>query len=110
MLISDFANAMVKRDYIGLSKCFADESRCFDYCPGYAGKENYHVYGRRAIEMFYHNKFIIQNLYAMDPVIQDERNVNLYISYGGIIIHAVATILNYDPQNGLIQELVIRPA
>jgi hypothetical protein len=110
MLIHDFAKAMVAKDYVGVSKCFAEQSRCFDYCPAYAGLDNFYVFGRPAIEMFYHNKFVLGGLSAMDPVIQDERNVNLYISYGGTIVHAAVTILNYDPQNGLIQELVIRPA
>ena len=44
------------------------------------------------------------------PRIVDERTVNFYISYGGIINHAVANIESYDSTTGLIKELVIRPA
>ena len=46
----------------------------------------------------------------MDPFIVDERTVNFYATYGGVILHAVATIESYDHKTGLIQEMVIRPA
>ena len=41
---------------------------------------------------------------------EDERTVNFYINYGGIINHAVANIESYDSSTGLIKEMVIRPA
>ena len=110
MLIADFSKAMENKDYKALSRCFAERCRMYDYCPAGAGEENYYIYGNRAVDMFYHNKFVLGGLTVYDPVIVDERTVNFYCSYGGVIIHAVATIENYDPKSGLIKELVIRPA
>ena len=97
MLIADFIHAMEKKDYKAMSQCFASQCRLFDYCTP-EGTPNFFVYGRRAMDMFYHNKFLL------------ERTVNFYINYGGIINHAVANIESYDSSTGLIKEMVIRPA
>lgn len=110
MIIADFVHAMERKDYIAMSKCFADNSRLFDYCPSGFGKDTFHIFGARAVEMFYHNKFILGGMSVLDPWIENERTANLYISYGGIVIHATATIEQYDPKSGLIREMVIRPA
>jgi hypothetical protein len=110
MIIADYAHAMENKDYVALSNCFADYCRLFDYCPGGMGRENFYIYGRKAVDMFYHNKFILGGLSVMDPVIVDERTVNFYVNYGGAIVHALASIEAYDPKSGLIKEMVIRPA
>lgn len=110
MIIKQFSDAMVSKDYIALSMCFDNMCRLFDYCPAGIGKENFYIYGRTAVDMFYHNKFILGGLSVFDPVIVDERTVNFYVSYNGTIIHAVASIEAYDPKSGLIREMVIRPA
>lgn len=110
MVIADYAKAMENKDYTALSECFADHCRLFDYCPAGIGQDNFYIYGKRAVDMFYHNQFILGGLSVADPVIVDERTVNLYINYGGIIHHAVASIEAYDPKSGLISEMVIRPA
>lgn len=110
MVIADYRNAMEKKDYVALSNCFSDQCRLFDYCPAGIGRENFYIYGRKAVDMFYHNQFVLGGLTILDPVIVDERTVNFYSNYGGVVIHAVASIESYDPQSGLIKELVIRPA
>lgn len=110
MMIVDYSRAMVNKDYVALSDCFAEQCRLFDYCPAGVGKENFYIYGSKSVDMFYHNKFVLGGLTIVDPVIVDERTVNFYCNYGGIIIHAVASIEAYDPKSGLIREMVIRPA
>lgn len=110
MIIADFVNAMERKDYKAMSECFSDACRLFDYCPLRVKNENYYIYGKWAVDMFYHNKFVLGGLSVLDPQIVDERTVNLYISYGGAMNHAVATIESYDPKSGLIKEMVIRPA
>ncbi len=51
----------------------------------------------------------------LDPRVIDERTVNFYADYNGVVVHAVATIENCNDgscalDNSLIQEMVIRPA
>lgn len=110
MIIADFVRALQAKDHKAMAACFADECRLFDYYPLRIKNENYYIYGRWAVEMFYHNKFVLGGLSVLDPRIVDERTVNLYINYGGQVNHALATIESYDPVSGLIRELVIRPA
>lgn len=110
MMIADYSRAMVNKDYAALSQCFSEQCRLFDYCPSGAGEENYFIYGKRAVDMFYHNKFVLGGLSIQDPLIVDERTLNFYCNYGGVVIHAVASIESYDPRSGLIKEMVIRPA
>lgn len=115
MVINDFVTAMQNKDHEALAACFADGCRLFDYCPSVAGRSNSFLYGRNAIEMFYHNKFTFGGFGMLDPRIVDERTVNFYSNYNGTIIHALAQIENCNDgmctlDNSLIKELVIRPA
>lgn len=110
MMIADFVKAMENKDYQGMARCFAEGCRLFDYCPAVMGRSNSFIYGPRAVDMFYHNKFILGGFYIKDPMIEDERTANFYASYGGPIVHVMVTIENYDPKTGLIKEMVIRPA
>ena len=110
MIIADFSKAMLNKDYVALSDCFAEQCRLFDYCPTGAGQENFYIYGKKAVDMFYHNKFILGGYSILDPRIENERTLNFYCSFRGVVIHAVATIELYDYQSGLIKEMVIRPA
>ena len=109
-MIQKLVQALQEKDYKAMASCFAEECRLFDDCPLRIKNENYYIYGRWAVEMFYHNKFILGGLSFLDPRIQDERTINLYISYGGQVNHALATIESWEPESGLIRELVIRPA
>ncbi len=110
MIIADFVRAMENQDHRALSRCFSDACRLIDYCPSSIGKENSFIYGPRAVDMFYHNRFVLDRLAIHDPFIVDERTVNYYANYGGPLVHVVANIDAYDPQTGLIKEMVIRPA
>lgn len=110
MIIADYRDALLNKDYKALSECFSSHCRLFDYCPHGAGQNNFYINGREAIDMFYHNKFILGGYSIVDPIIVDERTLNFYGYYGGVIIHAQASIESYDPESGLIKEMVVRPA
>ena len=110
MIIADFKKAIETKDYKALSECFADRCRLFDYTPAGVGQNNFYIFGKAAVDMFYHNKFILGGLSFKDPRIISERSVDFYGTYGGVIIHAVATIEGFDSESGLISEMVIRPA
>lgn len=108
-MIEKYIEAMQKGDYQALAACFAPKCRYFDYCPIGASHDNYHVYGRPAIEMFFRNKFTFHVLSITDPVIEGPSSANFLVAYGGTYLYARATIELAD-ENGLIQELTVRPA
>ncbi|MBW3088484.1 hypothetical protein KIH77_07035 [Bifidobacterium sp. 82T24] len=109
MIIDDYIKALQNKDYEALSACFAERSRMFDYCPSLVGRENTFLFGDKAIDMYFHNQFVIGGFSVEDPHVVNSRTVNFYANYAGTIIHALAQIENVD-DSGKIQELVIRPA
>lgn len=108
-MIRKYIEAMEKGDYKALAECFTPKCRYFDYCPIGASRDNYHVYGKTAIEMFFHNKFTFRILSISDPVIESEDSANFLVSYGNTYLYARATIEKYSA-DGLIEELTVRPA
>ncbi len=115
MVINDFVDAMVNKDHKALAACFTQESRLIDYCPSMVKGQNSFLYGKNAIEMFFHNKFMFGGFAMSDPRIVNEHTVNFYANYNGTIIHALAQIENCNDgsctlDDSLIHELVIRPA
>ena len=115
MVINDFVTAMQGKDHKGLEACFTEACRLVDYCPSMVKRQNTFLYGRNAIEMSFHNKFMFGGFTMRDPRIVNERTVNFYADYNGTIIHALAQIENCNDgvcslDDSLIKELVIRPA
>lgn len=100
----------MQKDYQALSGASPTTPACSITAPPVIGKENSFIYGPRAVDMFYHNRFVLHSLAIHDPMIVDERTVNYYANYGGPLVHVVANIESYDPKSGLIREMVIRPA
>ena len=78
MVINDFVAAMQAKDHRALAACFAEECRLVDYCPSQVKRPNAFLYGRNAIEMFYHNKFMFGGFTMHDPRVVNERTVNFY--------------------------------
>ncbi len=108
-LIERYIKAMEDRDCVSLSECFAVKSRLFDFCPIGYKMANYHVYGRESIEMFFNNKFFFKKIQISDPVFEDDMTANYLVSYEGQYLHVEATVESVS-EDGLIQELTIRPA
>lgn len=114
MVINDFVTAAQNKDHKALAACFATECRMHDYCPEMAGRQNSFLYGKHAIEMFYHNKFTFGGFTMLDPRVTSPNAVNFYANYQGTMIHAVAQIETCNDgvctlDDSLIQEMVIRP-
>lgn len=108
-MIEKYVEAMTTGDYQSLAALFSNKCRYFDYCPLGTSRANYHVYGRAAVEMFFHNKFTFRTLVVTDPVIESETSANFLVAYGGTYLYARATIESYD-EEGLIRELTVTPA
>lgn len=115
MVINDFVSAMQNKDHQALAACFAQECRMIDYCPSTAQRQNSFVYGRNAIEMFFHNKFMFNGFGMLDARVINESTVNFHVDYNGTIVYALAQVESCNDgsctlDGSLIRELVIRPA
>lgn len=108
-MIEKVIQAMMARDYKGMAECFAPKCRYFDFCPHGINLQNYHLYGRPSIEMFFHNKFTFHVINVFDYYIVNENTANYMVSYGGTYMCVEARIISYD-KDGLIQEMIVRMA
>jgi hypothetical protein len=108
-LIEKYINALEQCDYQGLSELFAPEGTVRDYCPTSAGTaQEFHVYGREAINMFFRNKFSFRRYHIYEPEIISDNQAVFVAVIGGYSVMAIATIRRVD-ENGLIERLHVRP-
>lgn len=108
-VIEQYVDAMVEGDWTALADCFEPACRFFDFCPIGYQQTNYNLYGKPAIEMFYYNRFFFKYVVVSDPVIQDDMTADYLIAYTNQNMHVQAKIEKLS-ENGLIKEMVIRPA
>ena len=108
-MIKDVIDAMMAKDYKAMADCFASKCRYFDYCPHGIDMENYHLYGRSSIEMFFHNKFVFHVINVFDYFIKDDYTANYMVSYGGTYMCVEAHIETVD-EEGKILEMTVRMA
>lgn len=108
-VIERYIDAMLAGDWVALADCFEPRCTYFDFCPIGTNMQNYHVYGKEAVEMFFNNKFFFKTVVIYDPVIESDTKANYLVAYAGQNLHVQATIDKIS-DNGLIEIMVIRPA
>ncbi len=104
-MIKKYIETLEKNDYKELASLFDSKCKYFDYCA----QVNYHIYGSRAMEMFFRNQFVFRQFKIYDYVIENDMCANFLVTYGGKYVHARATIERLS-DDGLISELIIRLA
>lgn len=106
--IEKYVDALVKGDNKALADIFAPEGTLRDYCPNSTGRQEYHVYGREAIDMFFKNKFTFRQYLVSNVEIVNDTQAEFIASIGGYYVMAIATVRRVD-ENGLIERLTVRP-
>ncbi len=104
-MIEKYIDYIETNNYKELATLFDPKCKYFDYCA----QTNYHIYGNRAIEMFFHNQFFFRQFKIYDYVIENDTCANFMVSYKGAYVHARATIESLN-EDGLIKEMIIRLA
>ena len=51
--IEKYVEAMENKDFAGLAELFAPDGILCDYCTASASQQEYHIYGKEAINMFF---------------------------------------------------------
>ena len=106
--IEKYIDALQKCDNRALAEIFAPDGTLRDYCPNSAGRQEHHVYGREAIDMFFKNKFTFRQYLISDAEIVNDNQAEFVACIGGYYVRAIATIRRVD-ENGLISRLTVRP-
>ncbi len=106
--IEKYIDALQKCDNHALAEIFAPDGTLRDYCPNSAGRQEHHVYGREAIDMFFKNKFSFRQYLISDAEIVNDNQAEFVACIGGYYVMAIATVRRVD-ENGLIARLTVRP-
>ncbi len=106
-MIEKYLKTIIDNDYKALAACFSPKCHYVDSCPSTVGGANYHLYGTKSLEMFFHNKFTFQKVTLYDYVIEDDNHVNFFVSTHGFYIFARVTIERFSPE-GLIDVMTVR--
>lgn len=106
--IEKYIDALQKCDNKALSELFAPDGSLCDYCPNSTGRQEYHIYGREAIDMFFKNKFIFRQYLISEAEIVNDNQAEFIASIGGYCVMAIATVRRVD-ENNLIERLTVRP-
>jgi hypothetical protein len=107
-LIDRAVTALKNQDYSAFAACFSEDGKYYDYCPSSNGGDNWFVYGREAIEMFFRNRFVHDHLIVSDPVPESERRASFFGAYDGPYLFSMFEIAETD-EHGLIQKAVVHP-
>ncbi|MGN0515087.1 MAG: nuclear transport factor 2 family protein [Lachnospiraceae bacterium] len=106
--IEKYIDALKRCDNKGLADIFAEDGSLRDYCPNSTGRQEYHIYGREAIDMFFKNKFSFRQYQIFDAEVVNDWQAEFVASIGGYYVMAIATVRRVD-ENGLITRLTVRP-
>lgn len=106
--IEKYVEALKRCDNKGLAEIFAEDGTLRDYCPNATGRQEYHVYGREAIDMFFKNKFTFRQYLISEAEIVNDEQAEFIASIGGYYVMCIATVRRVD-ENGLISRLTVRP-
>lgn len=108
-MIHRILSALESQDYLTLSQCFARDGQYIDYCPGLNGDQNYFVYGREAIEMFFRNRFVNMRFVVGSVRAESASEGTYFGSYHAPYVYARVRIEKTD-DSGLVEKLVVTPA
>ena len=106
--IKKYVEAMENKDFVGLANLFTKNGMLCDYCTNSTSQQEYHIYGKEAINMFFRNKFGFRQYSIAEAEVKNDYQAEFIANFGGYNIMAIATVRGED-ENGLIERLTVRP-
>lgn len=106
--IEKYVVAMNNKDFAGLADLFTPDGILCDYCTNQATQNEYHIYGREAINMFFRNKFGFRRYSIAEAEIVNDTQAEFIANFAGYNIMAIATVREVN-EEGLIEKLTVRP-
>lgn len=106
--IEKYVEAMENKDFAGLADLFTKDGILCDYCTTSSSQNEYHIYGREAINMFFRNKFGFRQYSIAEAEVVNDTQAEFIANFGGYNIMAIATVRDVN-EDGLIERLTVRP-
>lgn len=106
--IEKYVEAMENKDFVGLAELFTKKGILCDYCTTSSSQNEYHIYGREAINMFFRNKFGFRQYSISEAEVVNDTQAEFIANFGGYNIMAIATVREVN-EDGLIERLTVRP-
>lgn len=106
--IEKYVQAMENKDYEAMANLFTKDGKLCDYCTTSSIEQEYHIYGREAINMFFRNKFGFRKYCISEVEVVNDKQAEFIANFAGYNIMAIATVLEVD-ENGAIERLTVRP-
>ena len=106
--IEKYVEAMENKDFAGLAELFTEGGILCDYCTTSASQQEYHIYGKEAINMFFRNKFLFRQYAIMESRILNDEQAEFIASFGGYYIMALVHLQSVT-EDGHILRLTVRP-
>ncbi len=105
--IEKYIDAAMNRDFDGVAQLFTKYGHYNDFTPNGASQQEFHVYGREAISMFFRNKFFFHKYSLSEPRILNDHQVEFVATIGDYYLVALAD-LEYA-EDGQIHRMTVRP-
>ena len=106
-MIKTLCEALEKRDFIAVAECFGEDGKYIDYCPAQVKMDDWFLYGKGHVEMWFRNRFTMGSFSAFDPRPEDDTHATWFACYNGVYVPALLTV-EYAA-DGKIAKAVVRP-
>ena len=106
-IIDQYIEALENRDYVELANLFTPDGYYIDYSVSNTPQNDYHLYGREAISMFFRNRFLFRRYAITDPVVMNSRQAEFIARIDDYNIMVIANI-QQETADGHIRRLTVR--
>ena len=104
-VIQKYLTALETKDFEALAELFTKDG---DYCANGTPQNEFHLYGKEAISMFFRNKFLFCQYSISSATVLNGSQAEFIASYGGYHVVAIASLQQLTA-DGHIRRLTVRP-
>jgi hypothetical protein len=108
-MLKNILDAFISKNSEELASFFSEDCVYFDYCPSSVGRQNYYLYGRDGLEMFFRNRFASGQFEIGSPKVEGPDTASFFGAYYGPYVFARIRIEEFG-DDGLVRKAVVHPA
>ena len=107
-VIQKYLIALETKDFEALAELFTKDGHYCDYCANGTPLNEFHLYGKEAISMFFRNKFLFCQYSISSATVLSGSQAEFIASYGGYHVVVIASLQQLTA-DGHIRRLTVRP-